>query len=452
MFKKLLIAVLALSFFIIYAPVNATTLLRASGDSKVYEIINGQKHWIPTAEVFNARGYGWSQIQTVTQAQLNQYAQARLLMDESSKKVYYLNSRNQIKWLINEMVFSAYGNKWSDVIEVSLDEINSYQKVNLVRAQNQEKVYLLEGITKRWIQTAQAFSVQGYNWEDIDVILPAELDAYTIGSDITSQTQSVSGTPTVQLKINGLKSLSASVPASYTLSWQSFNTSSCSASGNWSGNLATTGNYNFSSIASGSYSYLITCTGEGGQTITDSVSAVISQEQVNLQLTLKINDQTEDISPIYPASYTLSWSGSLELDACAASGSWGGDRDRTGSYPFSNQEIGTYTYILTCTDTESGQSISDSISATVRNATPPTLSFFANSSYSSISPSAPASFTLDWTATNANYCNASGAWSGIKDVSGYQSFADVPAGYRNYILNCYNDEGSVSSTVVVDVD
>lgn len=55
-----------------------TELLRAIGDSKVYRIKDGKKHWIKTAEEFNATGYDWGSIKDVAPETLATYTDAQL--------------------------------------------------------------------------------------------------------------------------------------------------------------------------------------------------------------------------------------------------------------------------------------------------------------------------------------------------------------------------------------
>ncbi len=48
-------------------------LIRQTGDSKVYKLENGQKHWIETAEAFNRLGLNWAQIAPVNSVEINSY-------------------------------------------------------------------------------------------------------------------------------------------------------------------------------------------------------------------------------------------------------------------------------------------------------------------------------------------------------------------------------------------
>ncbi|KKS91976.1 MAG: hypothetical protein UV67_C0013G0001, partial [Parcubacteria group bacterium GW2011_GWC1_43_12] len=83
-----------------------------------------------------------------------------------------------------EAVFNSYSNRWDDIVEVSAEELNLYPSVNLLRVQGEEKVYLIENLTKRWIKTANIFVSKGYKWENINVVNKTEIDAYGEGSAV----------------------------------------------------------------------------------------------------------------------------------------------------------------------------------------------------------------------------------------------------------------------------
>lgn len=106
------------------------------------------------------------------------YQAGSLLRAANDYKVYYLNKNYQKKWIINEKVFNLYHNKWQDVIEVSSKDLALYPTVNLLRASNDQKVYLIQGETKQWIKSPQEFERKGFKWQDIDLILPRELAEY----------------------------------------------------------------------------------------------------------------------------------------------------------------------------------------------------------------------------------------------------------------------------------
>src|SRR3989344_538720 len=110
-------------------PTPSVTLLRATGDPKVYVIENGKKKWIKTAEEFNQKGYNWSQIQNVSASEIAQYPDVAV-------------------------------------------------EVTLIRLVGDPKVYIVENGKRRWIKTAAEFIDAGYDWNQISVISADALAAY----------------------------------------------------------------------------------------------------------------------------------------------------------------------------------------------------------------------------------------------------------------------------------
>ena len=56
-----------------YPTVSAVTLLRVSGDAKVYFISSGQRHWVPSEAAFNKRGFKWDDIVIVDESERDKY-------------------------------------------------------------------------------------------------------------------------------------------------------------------------------------------------------------------------------------------------------------------------------------------------------------------------------------------------------------------------------------------
>lgn len=70
---------------------------------------------------------------------------------------------------------------------------------------------------------------------------------------------------------------------------------------------------------------------------------------------------------------------------------------------------------------------------------------------------APTSITLgqsaelNWTASNATACTASGAWSGARPLSGRETVTPTAAGSPNYVLRCTGSGTNVEQTVTLTV-
>lgn len=117
---------------------ETVTLYRlGNDDSRVYAIVNGIKRHIPTPQAFEANGFDWDDVVVFTPDNEPDHKNATLLRLIGDVKVYLVN------WL--DSLFD--------------DDPNS-------------------GKSKAWIQTAEEFNEQGYNWNDVIDVPQEELDAY----------------------------------------------------------------------------------------------------------------------------------------------------------------------------------------------------------------------------------------------------------------------------------
>lgn len=220
---------------------------------------------------------------------------------------------------------------------------------------------------------------------------------------------------------------------STTISWNSTDVTSCTASGGWSGTKATSGSQSVSPAVSTTYS--ITCIGDGGSA-NDSVNISVNAAPepvptVNISASPSSIDQGQ--------SAMISWN-STDASSCTASGGWSGAKATSGSQSVSPAVSTTYT--ITCIG--DGGSAIDSVNITVNEpptAVEPTVSFTASPSR----VSRGGAITLIWSTTDANSCTASGDWSGSKSTSGSQSI--TINGAVAFTLTCVGDGGSATETV-----
>jgi hypothetical protein len=246
-------------------------------------------------------------------------------------------------------------------------------------------------------------------------------------SNVATATVTVPGTPTATFAANPT---SVAGGAASTLTWSSTNAMSCTASGGWSGALATSGSQSTGALTA-TTSYSLTCTGTGGTSnVATATVSVLPAPTITL---------TANPAPIASGgASTLTWS-STNATSCTASGSWSGALGTSGS-----QSTGALTmpssYSLTCTGTGGTSGVSTVLVKIV-----PTATVVAN-------PSVVATggvSTLTWSSTNATSCTASGGWSGALGASGSQGTGPLSA-TNSYSLTCSGGGGtsSVASATV----
>jgi len=172
---------------------------------KFLKIDGEQKRWIPTAEIFIANGYSWSNVVVVDAEILQAYSDGpnitttigaipdggliRVIGDIDVYIVKYVGTKKFKRFILNPSVFTSYQHlKWGDVIEVEKSALDSFTTSEIVRAANDTRIYRLYPAgdigEKRWIKTVAAFVKLGFDWDSIYEINETEKNSYTTGDDL----------------------------------------------------------------------------------------------------------------------------------------------------------------------------------------------------------------------------------------------------------------------------
>lgn len=154
--------------------------------------------------------------------------------------------------------------------------------------------------------------------------------------------------------------------------------------------------------------------------------------------TVTISASPSTVAP--NTAVTVTWS-STNATSCTASGDWSGTRATAGSEQVNVSE--NVTFNLTC----SGAGGSGQASASVEVTPAPVLDFSAANS----TINEGGSVELNWSATAATSCSASGGWSGDKPVSGTESIADLSQ-TTAFSLTCSGSGGQTTRSVTVNVN
>lgn len=184
---------------------------------------------------------------------------------------------------------------------------------------------------------------------------------------------------------------------------------------------------------------LTACGGGGGSSSSDAVNnggggSGGTTPQPSLSLTASATSVTEG-NPV-----TLTWS-STNVDSCTASGGWSGDRAVSGSETTSALNQST-TFSLSCSGANGGVMADVAVGVTA----PGQVSLSFNVDRDIVRSGE--SVRLTWSATNANSCTASGAWSGSQATSGNFDTAGLSAD-STFTLRCENSTASDVQQIAV---
>ncbi|NOY63571.1 MAG: hypothetical protein GXP10_10575, partial [Gammaproteobacteria bacterium] len=228
--------------------------------------------------------------------------------------------------------------------------------------------------------------------------------------------------------------------AQTTLSWAASDATSCQASGAWNGLKSLSGSESTPALRT-TTTYTLTCDGPGGQVIEQLTVNVGPAPQPPVVI---LNSSA--LSLPYGGNAELSWSTS-NAQSCNASGDWSGTKATSSTSTMVGPLTTDSSYTLTCNG--AGGTTSDTISISVAAAPPPPPVSVALSA----TPN-PVDYdgqtTLSWIASDASSCQASGAWSGAKSLSGSESTAALRT-TTTYTLTCDGPGGQAIEQLTVNV-
>ncbi len=218
------------------------------------------------------------------------------------------------------------------------------------------------------------------------------------------------------------------VGSSTTLIWTVNGATSCVASGDWSGNKLVVGSEGTGALSAGVKTFTLTCTDSVGDSSTSSVNVIVANPPT---LTYSASKNSID----YNTATTLSWN-SVNANSCEKYGDWSGAIATSGSVSTGNLIL-EKTFGIRCTG--DGGTVEKAVTISILNPElQVTLNFYAddyNLDYNEAT-------NIYWTATNADFCTASGNWNGLVDKDSGSFFTGNLEGSKVFSLFCSNTSGS----------
>ncbi len=265
--------------------------------------------------------------------------------------------------------------------------------------------------------------------------------------------------PVVDIKANGSDGpITISHNSSATLTWTSSNTTSCYASGDWSGSKPTSGSESTGNLTS-TKTYTIFCSGPGGSA-SDTVTIYVSTPTLFVSLSA---NPSSGCAPLTNVSLTADVSGTAGGDIsyffdCTSDGTWEKIYTTSAtSYTASNlcNFSSTGNYLAKVRVVRENQSAENTTQINVYSCylpyyPTPTVDIKANGSDGPITISHNTSATLTWTSSNTTSCYASGDWSGSKPTSGSESTGNLTS-TKTYNIFCSGPGGTDSDSVTIYV-
>ena len=197
-------------------------------------------------------------------------------------------------------------------------------------------------------------------------------DSTQSGSQVTVQvTYTVTLDATVSLSANPT-TVGAGLPT--TLTWSSTHAQSCTASGEWSGALASSGSQAVTPSTAGIHNYSISCGGPGAP-----AQASVSVTAAAPALSLTAFPPTVTLGK----AVTLRWQGQYAT-GCVASGGWSGTLPASGSQTLTLAAQGTTSFHLVCSNSAASAQQDASVTVTAALAAPPATAYRMNEAHDGV--------------------------------------------------------------------
>lgn len=142
------------------------------------------------------------------------FSDGTLLKAEDDVKIYVVYNYSK-RWLRSPSIFKSYGFEWGQIQTIKSLFLNQIPNAKLIKLSDRPEVYFIENKQKRWIESPQAFILNGFHWDEIHLVNQLELNNYTDGASLGIE------------KIMSLPSVSTPAPiqtepSQETASWPGF--------------------------------------------------------------------------------------------------------------------------------------------------------------------------------------------------------------------------------------
>jgi hypothetical protein len=159
-------------------------LIRERNDYKVYLIVNGVKRHIPNPQIFLDYGFLWTDVVDTDQSTIDKYKDTYLIKESGKDGVYYINQQGVRKLIPTTDIFNSYNDKMSDVQIVSNLEMESYPLSNLIRLNTSNDVYLIQGNIKKHIPNIKIANKYKLNLNQVMSVNQQEFNFYQSGGEL----------------------------------------------------------------------------------------------------------------------------------------------------------------------------------------------------------------------------------------------------------------------------
>jgi surface antigen len=164
------------------------TLLRAQGDSRVYVMQSKQRHWVPDEATFQANGYRWESVRNIPSSEMQQIPEGAALSSVSAGRRSAQAPPPPTSAGPPSGSAPVFPRPPAPGVgappPTHAPAPRSWPEGALLRAQGDNRVYVIESGRRRWIPDEATMRARGYSFGAVQEISRSALDAIPEGSPL----------------------------------------------------------------------------------------------------------------------------------------------------------------------------------------------------------------------------------------------------------------------------
>ncbi len=162
--------------------IQGTEFIKTDNNPKVWLKLNNYRFWLRTPAIFTQAGGKWDNVSLTTN--LGDVPLLKFVKKQDEPEVYLITASGFKRHMPNSQILHYYGQAEEIVSFEDTKILDVLPENYLIRGRGQDKVYFLDQKIKRWVSSPEVLVKLGFDWSEVVVVEPEEVDYYAEGAPI----------------------------------------------------------------------------------------------------------------------------------------------------------------------------------------------------------------------------------------------------------------------------
>ena len=162
--------------------IQGTEFIKTENSPQVWLKLDNYRFWLRTPAIFTQAGGDWDNVSLTTN--LGDVPLLKFVKKQDEPEVYLITASGFKRHMPNSQILHYYGQAEEIVSFEDTKIIDILPENYLIRGKGHDKVYFLDQKIKRWVTSPEVLIKLGFDWSDVVVVEPQEVDYYAEGAPI----------------------------------------------------------------------------------------------------------------------------------------------------------------------------------------------------------------------------------------------------------------------------